>query len=94
MTDGASVSLGGEDWRIIHQEQKHGAIKRTLECPLCRALIDESKAQGHIDRHDRAANQRKRQEEKRMLGFGAKPLPGQLGLPGVGKDVPGKAGKP
>jgi len=94
MTDGASMYLLGMDWRIIHQEQKHGVIKRTLECPLCRALVDEQRVLDHIERHDRRDNQRKRSEEKRMLGFGAKPLPGQMGLPGVAKDVPGKRGKP
>lgn len=82
------ISILGFTFRVIHAEMVKGVLRRTLECPRCRLLIDERKAEAHVERHDRADNAKKRADEKRLLGFGAKPLPGQLGIPGVEKDVP------
>jgi hypothetical protein len=57
-------------------------------CPRCKISLKERSLFSHMAVHDRREERRRDGEAARELGMGAKPLPGQLGLAGIGEDIP------
>ena len=85
---GITVEHLGWVFNIISAEEKHGRVYRKVECTVCRRIIKEETIPSHVEAHDKSENRKRDTERRKLLGMkNHKPLPGQMGLPGIGEDV-------